>query len=48
MEGDGPSGLKWEAAASRAQARIDDNLATPFGCNTPAFEFFCANGDYVL
>jgi iron complex outermembrane recepter protein len=48
LEGDGPSGLKWEAAASRAQARIDDNLATPFGCNTPPFEFFCANGDYVL
>jgi len=48
MEGDGPGGLKWEAAASRARARIDDNLATPFGCNTPPFEFFCANGDYVL
>lgn len=48
VEGDGPSGLRWEAAASRAQARIDDNLATPFGCNTPPFEFFCANGDYVL
>ena len=48
VEGDGPGGLQWEAAASRAQARIDDNLATPFGCNTPPFEFFCANGDYVL
>lgn len=48
VEGDGPSGWRWEGAASRAQAHIDDNLATPFGCNTPPFEFFCANGDYVL
>jgi iron complex outermembrane receptor protein len=47
-EGVGPGGMKWEAAMSRAQARIDDNLATPFGCNTPPFEFFCSNGDYVL
>lgn len=48
VEGDGPGGMKWEAALSSAQARIDDNLATPFGCNEPPFEFFCANGDYVL
>lgn len=48
LEGDGPSGMKWEAALSSAQARIDDNLATPFGCNEPPFEFFCGNGDYVL
>ncbi len=48
LEGDGPGGMRWEAALSSAQARIDDNLATPFGCNEPPFEFFCANGDYVL
>ncbi|WP_164885187.1 TonB-dependent receptor [Rubrivivax rivuli] len=48
IEGGGPGGMRWEAGLSRAQARIDDNLATPFGCNTPPFEFFCSNGDYVL
>lgn len=29
-------------------ARIDDNLATPWGCNTSPVQYFCANGDYVL
>ena len=29
-------------------ARIDDNLATPWGCNSAPFQYFCANGDYVL
>lgn len=48
LEGDGPGDMKWEAALSNARARTDDNLATPFGCNEPPFEFFCANGDYVL
>ncbi len=45
VEGDG---LRWEAGWSHALARIDDNLATPFGCNSAPFEFFCSNGDYVL
>jgi iron complex outermembrane receptor protein len=48
MDGEGPGELKWEAAGSFAQVRIDDNLATPFGCNDAPYEFFCRNGDYVL
>ena len=32
----------------QAQARIEDNLAFPWGCNDPPVQYFCANGDYVL
>ncbi len=30
------------------RARIDDNLAFPFGCNDAPFQYFCADGSYVL
>lgn len=36
------------AGLNTGRARIDDNLAFPFGCNTAPVQFFCANGDYVL
>ena len=36
------------AELGTSRARIDDNLAFPFGCNTTPVQFFCANGEYVL
>jgi len=36
------------AGAGQGIARIADNLAFPFGCNSAPVQFFCANGDYVL
>lgn len=34
--------------AAYARARIDDNLAFPFGCADPPYEYFCRDGSYVL
>ena len=36
------------AGLSDARARIDDSLAFPYGCNDPPYQYFCANGSYVL
>jgi iron complex outermembrane receptor protein len=36
------------AGASYAAARIEDNLAFPFGCNDAPVQYFCADGSYVL
>jgi iron complex outermembrane receptor protein len=36
------------AGASSARARIEDNLAFPYGCNDPPFHYFCADGSYVF
>jgi len=33
---------------SDGAARIDDSLAFPFGCNDPPYQYFCADGGYVL
>lgn len=36
------------AGVSDAKARIDDSLAFPYGCNDPPYQYFCADGGYVL
>jgi iron complex outermembrane receptor protein len=43
-------GADWtlRAGASSARARIEDNLAFPYGCNDPPFHYFCADGSYVF
>jgi iron complex outermembrane receptor protein len=41
-------GWRLNAGAGQGIARIADNLAFPYGCNTAPVQFFCANGDYVL
>lgn len=40
--------LRAEAGVAHTVAYIDDNLATPWGCNSAPYQYFCANGDYVL
>ena len=40
--------LTSKVGLSRTLARIDDNLATPWGCNTSPAQYFCANGDFVV
>lgn len=41
-------GLAFQAGAASTVAMIDDNLATPWGCNTSPVQYFCSNGDFVL
>ncbi len=38
--------VRLHAAAGRSQARIDDNIAFPYGCG--GLTTFCANGDYTI
>ncbi|RCS59687.1 TonB-dependent siderophore receptor [Parvibium lacunae] len=40
--------LNSKVGFSSTLARIDDNLATPWGCNTSPVQYFCANGDFVV
>ncbi|MDB5873012.1 MAG: Ferrichrome-iron receptor [Ramlibacter sp.] len=37
-----------ELGVSDTRARIDDSLAFPFGCNGAPYQYFCADGGYVL
>lgn len=41
-------GLTLQAGAAQTRVHIDDNLATPYGCNSAPFQYFCDNGDFVL
>lgn len=41
-------GWTLRAGASSARARIEDNLAFPYGCNDAPVQYFCADGGYVL
>ncbi len=36
------------AGVGEGMARISDNLAFPDGCDTAPYQYFCANGDYLL
>lgn len=40
--------LRAQMGIAQTTARINDNLATPWGCNTAPLQYFCSNGDYVL
>lgn len=40
--------LRARMGVAQTTAHINDNLATPWGCNTAPLEYFCGNGDYVL
>jgi iron complex outermembrane recepter protein len=42
------SSLEVRAGVGVAQARIEDNQAFPYGCNTAPFQYFCSDGGYVL
>lgn len=40
--------FRLEGGFAHTEAHIEDNLTTPWGCNSAPFQYFCANGDYVL
>jgi len=40
--------IRLEGGFAHTEARIEDNLTTPWGCNAAPYQYFCANGDYVL
>ena len=40
--------LWMEGGVAETVVSIDDNLATPSGCNSAPVQYFCSNGDYVL
>jgi iron complex outermembrane receptor protein len=40
--------FRLEGGFAHTEAHIEDNMATPWGCNSAPYQYFCANGDYVL
>lgn len=40
--------FRLEGGFAHTEVHIEDNLATPWGCNSAPYQYFCANGDYVL
>lgn len=41
-------GVTGQVGGASTVARIDDNLATPWGCNRAPVQYFCPDGDFVL